>query len=139
MLPIILCGHGRWASGCVSCLAMVIGEQERLIAIDFLGDSDAFKAQLQTAYDNFADATATPLFICDFLGGTPFQAASLIAMKEGAQVLAGLGLPALLALLPRRTGLSAEDFCQEALALNVATTLSMQLAKNNDDFEGDGI
>nr|MBS9782126.1 hypothetical protein [Gammaproteobacteria bacterium] len=39
-IGIIVCGHGKFASGITSTVALVAGEQDDLIAVDFNGSDD---------------------------------------------------------------------------------------------------
>lgn len=88
MIGIIVCGHGRFASGISSALELIAGKQEHFVAVDFDGRGDV-KALLQQAVDHLACERI--VFFTDILGGAPFRNASLIAQERGqCEVVAGV-------------------------------------------------
>lgn len=67
MRPIILIGHGSFASALRSSLKMIVGENAPILAIDD-GQELAFESIVQL--DDFLAQNA--LIACDLLGGSPF-------------------------------------------------------------------
>lgn len=87
-IGIIVCGHGKFASGITSTVALVAGEQDDLIAVDFNG-SDDLTVLLEQAI-NKLDCEQI-IFFTDILGGAPFRTASLLANgKDNYAVVAGV-------------------------------------------------
>ena len=67
MRPIILIGHGSFASALSSSLKMIVGENAPILAIDD-GQELAFESIVQLG--DFLAQNA--LIACDLLGGSPF-------------------------------------------------------------------
>ncbi len=85
---IIVCGHGKFATGITSTVALVAGEQEDLIAVDFNG-SDDLGILLQQAIKELNCEQI--IFFTDILGGAPFRQASLLANdKNNYAVVTGV-------------------------------------------------
>ncbi len=85
---IIVCGHGQFATGIASTVALIAGEQDDFKAVDFNG-SDDLGALLKQAVDDLACERL--LFFTDILGGAPFRQASLIAgQRQHCEVVAGV-------------------------------------------------
>lgn len=57
MVGIIVSGHGNFASGLLSTLKLIAGEQENVVGIDFIDGqgSDELKNNIKEAINNFED------------------------------------------------------------------------------------
>lgn len=87
---IIITGHGRFASGMSSFVRMLAGNLEGVEYIDF--DEGYSPATLQKTYhekiDTYKDCNI--LFLCDIVGGTPFnEAVKCTVDYDRVEVVAG--------------------------------------------------
>ncbi len=138
---IIVCGHGKFASGIASTVALVAGEQDDFKAVDFNG-SDDLAVLLQQAVDELHCEQL--IFFTDILGGAPFRQASLIAgQQRQCQVVAGVTAQMLIeACLERDDYENLSEDVEELItnARQGVTSLQQQMnakkAKTGDD---DGI
>ncbi|QIK69843.1 PTS sugar transporter subunit IIA [Erysipelothrix sp. HDW6C] len=95
-MQIIITGHGHFASGMMSALALIAGENAQICAIDFDGADDG--SRLATALKKQSNMTPT-LILTDLYGGTPFRQAALMAMQDSnIRVVAGANLGMVLEL-----------------------------------------
>ena len=69
MVGIIVSGHGNFASGLLSTLKLIAGEQENVVGIDFIDGqgSDELKNNIKEAINNFEDEV---FILTDLAGGT---------------------------------------------------------------------
>lgn len=141
MIGVIVCGHGQFASGIASTVALVAGEQDDFIAVDFDGSSD-LKAALEQAVATLNCEQI--LFFTDILGGAPFRNASLIAQARGqCEVIAGVTAQMLIEACLERDGY--EDLSSDVADLidsarEGVTSLSLQQAvKRTTTTSSDGI
>lgn len=83
---IIITGHGTLASGILSALDMVVGDDRKAIAIDFtLSDNfDDLDNKYLEAYDKLSNCDYI-LVLSDIEGGTPFSRAYL-TLKDKTNV-----------------------------------------------------
>ena len=129
MIGIIVCGHGRFASGLGSALELIAGNQTDFVAVDFDGRGDV-KALLNQAVD--ALACERILFFTDILGGAPFRKASLIAQERGqCEVIAGVTAQMLIEACLERDDYDDLTASVAELVENTrmgVTSLSLQLA-----------
>lgn len=71
MIAIIVMGHGHFASGIVSSLELIAGQQEKVTAIDFTAEMTA--ADVQDQLSRALIPEEETLVLCDLLGGTPLK------------------------------------------------------------------
>lgn len=102
-MKLVLIGHGHYASGVASAVAMLSGNEEAVSYVDFTPviSPDEFESRLR----GIAECGEEVVIICDLVGGTPYNRACVIA-HENAQVkvVAGMNLAAIL-----EAALSIED------------------------------
>ena len=113
MTRILLTGHGHWASGLLSGLAMVAGDNSAIQAADFDGDTAKLAADIARA----ASQPGGLLVFCDLAGGTPFQVAAMTCRKRpDTRIIAGASQPMLLeiALMLDREAAELSRIAQEA-------------------------
>ncbi len=90
MTLIIILGHGKYASGLKSNLAMLLGDLEHFKYVDFLIDDSKEKLneKIDKAINNHEGDI---LFVCDLAGGTPFREACLRKVENPSyEVIAGV-------------------------------------------------
>lgn len=90
MTLVIILGHGNYASGLKSNLAMLLGDLEHFKYIDFLVDNS--REELNEKIDKaIKNHDGDVLFICDLAGGTPFREACLRKVEHpNYEVIAGV-------------------------------------------------
>lgn len=108
-MKLVLIGHGHYASGVASAVAMLSGNEEAVSYVDFTPviSPDEFESRLR----DIAECGEEVVIICDLVGGTPYNRACMIA-HENAQVkvVAGMNLAAILeAVLSIEDGLKVSE------------------------------
>lgn len=108
-MKLVLIGHGHYASGVASAVAMLSGNEEAVSYVDFTPviSPDEFESRLR----DIAECGGEVVIICDLVGGTPYNRACMIA-HENAQVkvVAGMNLAAILeAVLSIEDGLKVSE------------------------------
>lgn len=121
MLGVIVTGHGNFATGLKSMIALVLGEAENLEFIDFsegMG-SDELRKKLEACYQKYEKNGA--VVFADIAGGTPFnQAAMMLHEKNKKGVLGGVNIPILLAALELREDISDPlELCKQAKIMGI--------------------
>nr|WP_199066163.1 PTS galactosamine/N-acetylgalactosamine transporter subunit IIA [Chromobacterium sp. ASV5] len=117
MLSVILCGHGRFASGMQEAIEQILGRQEQFLTIDFPAASTTaqLEQQCRDALAQLQNGDGV-MFFTDLLGGTPFRVAATLAVQSrNVEVLTGVNLQLALEMLGERDGVSLEDFRRQAL------------------------
>ncbi len=103
-IGLILVSHGYFAKGAVDAAEMILGKQEDIISISVLPGMDLgqVKDNILKALDELKCERGV-LIITDIIGGTPSNAAAIIAAKrDDILVLTGLNMPMLLEFLSNR-------------------------------------
>lgn len=80
MVGFILTGHGQFAPGLASAIAMVAGDQPAFTVVPFEGDQAAsYGEDLRAAITAMREECDGVLVFTDLLGGTPFNQSMMIA------------------------------------------------------------
>lgn len=116
MISIIIGTHGLLSEELLKSCEMIFGTQSNVSTVTFLPGEGL--DDLITKY-NFAlsslDSTDGILFMVDIFGGSPFNAASLIALEnENIEVVAGVNLPMLIEVFSNVSLLNIEDLSKLA-------------------------
>ena len=123
MVGFILTGHGQFAPGLASALAMVAGEPPLFAAVPFTNENaGTYGDDLKRAIvDMRAEADAVVVF-ADLLGGTPFnQAMMASASVPDVDIVTGANLPMLIeCLVTRSSGAGAAELVRTALSVGAA-------------------
>lgn len=93
MIKLVLAAHGQFASGIVTSIKLIAGEQENLEIVDFVEGmtSDDVKEKIKQAAGQAQDV----LILTDLLGGTPFKVSVELATEASEQnieVISGMNL-----------------------------------------------
>lgn len=99
MFGIIVGTHGQFAPGIVQSCEMIFGKREKLKAVTLMpGEGpDDVVARYEQAIKELG--TEKVLFFNDLMGGSPYNAACrLVAGNENYGIVAGVNLPALIAM-----------------------------------------
>lgn len=144
MIGLIVTGHGHFATGLKSALALLGGEPSDFVAVDFPdGDTtEDLVAKLTAALDELAGCEGV-LVCCDLLGGSPFKAAVVLAQgRDDVRVIAGTNLPLLVETHLTRAGFDSVDALADAAIASGHASLvkfEMPAGANDDDDEDDDI
>jgi mannose PTS system EIIA component len=109
VIGIVLVSHGTFAEGLKNAAEMIVGPQERLLAVSMEPEADlaALRRRIEQAV-----ATVGPpgevLVLIDILGGSPANASARLASR-GIPVICGTNLPMLLELLTQRDNATQEE------------------------------
>ncbi|MBQ9685355.1 MAG: hypothetical protein IJV41_02245 [Oscillospiraceae bacterium] len=82
MTKVIVLGHGGYASGMQRNLAMLVGELEDFLYVDFNEQDDLEILRRKLAEAMAAVGDAQVLFSCDVAGGSPFREAAAICLEH---------------------------------------------------------
>lgn len=142
-MKIVLLGHGHCATGFLSSLKMIAGEQEHIEAIDF---SDSMTPQELDEKLELAIKNEDEVFIlCDLLGGTPFKLAVAYALRSSTQkieVVSGMNLSMLLEVSLGANALSSDTVAKVVSSAKNGIVTSTDLFESSDETEqanGEGI
>ena len=121
MFGIIVGTHGQFAPGIVQSCEMIFGKREKLRAVTLVpgeGPDDVL-AKYEQAIKELG--TEKILFFNDSMGGSPYNAACrLVATNENYGIVAGVNLPALIAMSALQDtddgSASIADIMEQALA-----------------------
>lgn len=104
MIAAIIGTHGMFSEEILKSAEMIFGAQENVGSITFKPGEGI--DDLVTRYNeliNKLDCSDGVLFMVDLFGGSPFNAASILAMKnDNMEIVAGVNLPMILEVLGSR-------------------------------------
>ncbi|EKN5148953.1 PTS N'-diacetylchitobiose transporter subunit IIB [Yersinia enterocolitica] len=137
---IIIATHGAAAQPLLDTTQMIVGHQENVCAISFFpGENvDSLVTKFEQAVQQM-DLRDGLMFMVDIYAGSPFNAASLLAIKkENWDVVTGVNVPMLVNVFLEREG--TEDFDQlieisKDMAREGVKSLKQSLKNNNAEEE----
>ena len=104
MISVIIGTHGMFSEEILKSAEMIFGSQENVGTVTFKPGEGVDK--LVEKYNKLItelDCTDGVLFMVDLFGGSPFNAASIIAMKnDNVEIVTGVNLPMILETLGSR-------------------------------------
>jgi PTS system mannose-specific IIA component len=116
MISIIIGTHGMFSEEILKSTEMIFGSQENIASVAFKTGEGV--EGLIEKYNNLIeklDCTDGVLFMVDLFGGSPFNAASIIAMKhENMEIVTGVNLPMILEVLGSRDFLNISELVEIA-------------------------
>ena len=120
MFGIIVGTHGQFAPGIVQSCEMIFGKRDKLKAVTLVpgeGPDDVLEKYEKAIAEL---GTEKILFFNDLMGGSPYNAACrLVAQNENYGIVAGVNLPALIAMSAAQDAddgsLSIADIMAQAL------------------------
>lgn len=142
MTPIIVTGHGEFASALEKTMEYVIGPQENIYFVNF--NNGMGNTELEEKLRKIVSETESEeiIFLADIVGGTPFSTAVLISQDMPKnRVFGGCNMPMLFAALEMREEGTLEEIAEDILAdakSNTALFENTVCSCETDDFE-DGI
>lgn len=117
-MQIILVAHGNLSVEMKNTAEMILGEVKKCSVITFIPgeNTETLKTKFNKLINDF-DKDENILIIVDLFGGSPYNAAFEIAMKnENIEILTGLNVPMLIDILSKReSGLEAVENLLEEL------------------------
>ncbi|WP_026888705.1 PTS sugar transporter subunit IIA [Clostridium beijerinckii] len=137
MIGIIVGTHGDLSKELVKSAEMIYGKQKNIGCATFKPGEGI--ENLLDKYNNLIqelDCTDGILFMVDLFGGSPFNVASMIALKnEDMEVITGINMPMLLEVFAGREGSSLSELLEIAQngGKNSIKPLEKQIDKNLDD------
>ncbi|WP_455796131.1 PTS sugar transporter subunit IIA [Clostridium butyricum] len=98
MIGVVVGTHGMFSEEIVKSSEMIFGKQENVSSVTFKpGEGGEHLVEKYKKAIEKLDCTDGILFMVDLFGGSPFNAASMIAMNmEKAEIVTGVNLPMLL-------------------------------------------
>lgn len=117
MIGIVIVSHGPLAEGLKSAAEMIVGPQERFLALGMnpAADLDELRKQIESAATKVAAGDeAGVMVLVDLMGGSPANASAYLA-NSGTTVLCGVNLPMLLEVLTTRERTNIEELTEIAL------------------------
>ncbi|GAC1635395.1 MAG: PTS sugar transporter subunit IIA [Ktedonobacteraceae bacterium] len=117
MIGIVLVSHGPLAEGLKGAAEMIVGPQERFLAIgmESAADLDRLREQIEVAVAQVsAGDTSQVLVLVDLMGGSPANTSAYLA-TTGTPVLCGTNLPMLLEVLMAREQTNIQELTAIAL------------------------
>lgn len=137
MKYIIIMGHGNYATGTLSALNMLSGQEDEVLAIDFLeGETELdLTNKINKVYNNVDQF----LFVCDLMGGTPFKEAAKLALNNNnVKVVTGVNIGALIEAKLKRNNLELNVLAEEIIkATNKhAMNPELKIVKQEEAIDG---
>lgn len=114
MIGIILCGHGRFASGLSSAVALIIGKDslDLLKYHDFTNEVNyvELKERIEASVLELKEKCNEVIICSDIISGTPFNISSKLAMEDDTiKLIYGINLPILIQILLDRNNFEKSD------------------------------
>ena len=130
MISVIIGTHGMFSEEILKSAEMIFGTQENVGTVTFKpGEGVDNLVEKYNKLINELDCTDGVLFMVDLFGGSPFNAASIIAMKhDNMEIVAGVNLPMILETLGSRDFSSLSELL--AIAENSGKEAIRVLTKN---------
>jgi PTS system mannose-specific IIA component len=138
MISVIIGTHGIFSEEILKSAEMIFGAQENVGSVTFRpGEGVENLIEKYEKLISESDCKDGVLFMVDLFGGSPFNAASIIAMKhDNMEIIAGVNLPMILEVLGSRDFSSLSELL--AIAENSGKEAIRVLNKNiQTDMEDD--
>lgn len=118
MISVIVGTHGIFSEEILKSAEMIFGSQENVGSVTFNpGEGIDSLVEKYNNLINRLDSKEGVLFMVDLFGGSPFNAASIIAMKnENMEIVTGVNLPMILEVLGSREFSNLQELVQIALS-----------------------
>lgn len=136
MISVIIGTHGMFSQEILKSTEMIFGTQENISAVTFKpGEGIEDLVEKYNQLIEKLDSKDGVLFMVDLFGGSPFNAASIIAMQhENMEIVTGVNLPMILEVLGSRDFSSIKELL--TIAENAGKEAVKVLTKNiNIDAE----
>ncbi len=106
MIGVVIVTHGNLADALLSTAELVVGKQQRVKTVSFESGQDVGDLQKRIALAvKEVDSGQGTLILVDILGGSPYNASAILVMENiKIEIIAGVNLPMVFAVLPVREG-----------------------------------
>lgn len=134
MVAIIIGTHGNFSEELVRSSEMIFGKQSNVSYITFKqGEGlETLVAKYNVAMDQLYTDDGV-LFMVDLFGGSPYNAASMIALKnENMDVVTGVNLPMLIETLGSMSFSNVKELKDVAITAGLASIKSLKDTKGNN-------
>jgi len=130
MISVIIGTHGIFSEEILKSAEMIFGAQENVGSVSFKpGEGVENLVEKYNELISKLDCKDGVLFMVDLFGGSPFNAASLLAMKhDNMEIVTGVNLPMILETLGSRDFSSLSELL--AIAENSGKEAIRVLSKN---------
>ena len=125
MISVIIGTHGMFSEEILKSAEMIFGSQENVGSVTFKpGEGIDNLVEKYNNLINESDCKDGVLFMVDLFGGSPFNAASMLAMKnDNMEIVTGVNLPMILEVLGSR------DFSTLSELLSIAENAGKEAIK----------
>ena len=140
MIALIVSTHGNFSEELVKSSEMIFGSQTNVGVVTFKpGEGTDNLVDKYNTLINDLDCTDGILFMVDLFGGSPFNAASILALKDDSmEIVTGVNLPMLLEVFGSRDFLNLSELV--TIAQSAGKESIKQLVKQIDtDLEEDDL
>ncbi|MBU3200448.1 mannose/fructose/sorbose PTS transporter subunit IIA [Clostridium estertheticum] len=137
MIAIILGSHGKFSKELLKSSEMILGKQENIgyVTLEPGESADDLVKKYEDLIKNL-DIKEGLLFMVDLFGGSPFNAASRIAItSENIDIVTGVNLPMLLEVSVSRDFKSLDDIVRTAIDSGLDAIKSFKANFNDNDEE----
>jgi len=134
MIAIIIGTHGKFSLELLKSSEMIFGKQENIEYVTFeTGESaDDLVKKYETAIEKL-DVKDGLLFMVDLFGGSPFNAASRIAItSDNIDIVTGVNLPMLLEIFALRDFTSLDEVIRTSIDSGKESIKSFKLNYKDD-------
>ena len=140
MIALIISTHGKFSEELVKSSEMIFGSQTNVGVVTFKpGEGTDNLLDKYNSLINELDCKDGVLFMVDLFGGSPFNAASILALKnDNMEIVSGVNLPMLLEVFGSRDFSSLSELVE--IAQNAGKDAIKQLVKQTKtDLEEDDL
>lgn len=139
---IVLIGHGYYATGIESTIKLIVGPTIGVNYIDFLekDSSETLMAKIVKAVEENKENNI--IFICDILGGTPFNTAVKVSLaNEGIVVVAGCNMSAIIEGIMLKDSVELEELTDQLIEKTKSSVCKFKVSEivTKDTIDEDGI
>lgn len=131
-MNVVIISHASLAAGLREAAEMILGKQEDLYTLGaYPGEKTALiTGKIEQIMANLHDPENT-LVLADHEKGIFSSIATLLYLRYGTRVIAGVNLPMLIDILLMRTVLKKEDLIEEALGAGVIGVIDVNKLLEN--------
>jgi PTS system mannose-specific IIA component len=106
MIGVVIITHGSLAGALLSTSELIMGKQEQVAAVAFESGEAVVDLQARIVHAiQEVNKKQGILLLVDLLGGSPYNAAAMLALQQtGIELVTGVNLPMLFEVLPARDG-----------------------------------
>ena len=137
MIALIISTHGNFSDELLKSAEMIFGSQSNVGVVTFKpGEGTDNLIEKYNNLINDLDCTNGILFMVDLFGGSPFNAASILALNnDNMEIVAGVNLPMLLEVFGGRDFASLSDLVTiaENAGKDAIKHLVKQTNKNSEE------